>query len=211
MRQTIMRPIFIILALFLLSSCTPRIYGVPEDQWATLSADEREQTIEHHQEMELLREQRRIEEVKIAAEQEKQQRLEIEYRQAQADQIYSGERGIRGDLLRVTIRGGELRINGKHRPYSPVSFRIADGEQKTITFTHPKKHHYQTDVVIEYYDGVLTFDNDRRYNYEYRYELVYEPEWRRGKHYHNISLHKRSHSQARNIEIIIDAVALPRR
>jgi len=206
-----MRPIFIILALFLLSSCTPRIYGVPEDQWAALSADEREQTIEHHQEMELLRAQRRIEEAKIAAEQEKQQRLEMEYRQAQADQIYSGERGIRGDLLRVTIRGGELRINGQHRPYSPVSFRIADGEQKTITFTHPNKHHYQTDVVIEYYDGVLSFDNDPRRNYKYHYELVYEPEWRRGKHYRNISLHKYSHSQARNIEIIIDAVALPRR
>jgi len=206
-----MRPIFIIIALFLLSSCTPRIYGVSEDQWATLSADEREQTIEHHQAMELLREQRRIEEAKITAEQEKQQRLEMEYRQAQAEQIYSGERGIRGDLLRVTIRGGELKINGQHRPYSPVSFRIVDGEQKTITFSHPKKHHYQTDIMVEYFDGVLTFDYDRRQHYEYRYELVYEPKWRQGMHYRNITLHKHSHSQARNIEIIVDAVALPRR
>lgn len=209
MRQTIMRPIFIILALFLLSSCTPRIYGVPEDQWAALSADEREQAIEHHQEIELLREQRRIEEAKVAAEQEKKQRLEMEYRQARADQIYSGERGIRGDLLRVTIRGGELYIKGKHRHYSPVSFKIADGEQKTITFYHPKKSHYQTDVTIEYYDGVLSFDDD--HNYDRRYDLVYEPEWRHGKHYRNITLNKRSHSQARNIEIIVDAVALPRR
>jgi len=206
-----MRPIFIIIALFLLSSCTPKIYGITEEQWATLSADEREQTIEHHQEMELLREQRRIEEAKIVAEQEKQQRLEMEYRQAQAEQIYSGERGIRGDLLRVTIRGGELLINGRHRPFSPVSFRIVDGEQKTITFSHPKKHHYQTDIIIEYFDGVLTFDYDRKQQYEYHYELVYEPKWRQGMHYRNVTFNKHSRSQARNIEIIVDAVALPRR
>ncbi|NOQ81523.1 MAG: hypothetical protein GQ548_03225 [Methylophaga sp.] len=206
-----MRLIFIILALLTLSSCTTRIYGVPEDQWATLSPTEREQAIEHHQEMELLREQRRIEEAKVAAEQEKKQRLEMEYRQARADQIYSGERGIRGDLLRVTIRGGELYIKGKHRHYSPVSFKIADGEQKTITFYHPKKSHYQTDVAIEYYDGVLTFDYDQSRNYKYRYELVYEPEWRHGKHYRNITFNKHSHSRAKNIEIIVDAISLPHR
>jgi len=206
-----MRLMFILIAVFLLSSCTPTIYGISEDQWATLSADEREQAIEHHQQMDLLREQRRIEEAKVAAEQEKQRRVEMESRQAYAEEIYAGERGIRGDLLRVTIRGGELYLNRKHRPYKPVSFKIADGERKIITFSHPKKHHYQTDVVIEYIDGILTFDNDRRSNYEYHFELVYEPEWRHGKHYRNITLNKRSHSQARNIEIIVDAVALPRR
>jgi len=206
-----MRLIFIILAVFLLASCTPTIYGVSEDQWGTLSTDERKQAIEHHQKMELLRERRRIEEAKIAAEQEKQQRLEMESRQAYAEEIYAGERGIRGDLLRVTIRGGELYLNGRHRPYKPVSFRIADGERKIISFTHPKHHRYQTDVVIEYYDGILTFDNDHGRNTDYRYDLVYEPEWRHGEHYRSITLNKRSHSQARNIEVIVDAVALPHR
>jgi len=211
MRHTIMRPIFIFLVLFLLSSCTPRIYGVPEEQWATLSKDEREQAIEHHQQMEVLREQRRFEEEKVRAEQERQQRLEMEQQQAQVEQIYAGERGIRGDLLRVTIHGGELRINGKHRAYKPVSFQIADGEQKIITFTHPKKHHYQTDIMINYDDGILSFDDEQGRKHRYRYELAYQPKWRRGMHYRNITLNKHSHSQARNIAIIVDAIPLPHR
>ena len=202
-----MRLIFILLAVFLLSSCAPTIYGVSEEQWATLSTDEREQAIEHHQQMELLREQRHIEEAKIAIEQEKQQLLEMEHRQAHADEIYSGKSGIQGDLLRVTIRGGELYLNGKFRSYSPVSFRIADGEQKVITFYHPRKHHYKIDIPVEYYDGILSFDYARE---SYRYDLVYEPEWRHGKYYRNITLHKYSTSRARNIEIIVEAVSLPR-
>jgi len=206
-----MRLILILLALFTLSGCANRIYGVSEEQWVTLSPSEREQTIEHYQQMELLREQRRIEEAKIAVEREKQQLLEMEYRQAHVESIYAGESGIRGDLLRVTIRGGELYINGEHRHYSPVSFRIADGERKIITFSHPHKRHYQIDVPVEYYDGVLSFDYDPDDSYDYRYNLAYEPEWRRGRYYRNITLHKHSPSKARNIEIIVEAVKLPRR
>ncbi len=203
-----MRLILILLALFTLSGCANRIYGISEEQWATLSTLEREQTIEHYQQMELLREQRRIEEAKIAVEQEKQLLLEMERRQAYADEIYTGKRGIRGDLLRVTIRGGELYLNGKFRSYSPVSFRIADGEQKIITFYHPQKKRYQIDIPVEYYDGILSFDYERE---RYRYDLAYEPEWRHGKYYRNITLHKYSTSRARNIEIIVEAVPLPRR
>jgi len=210
MRLTFMRLIFIALALFSLTSCAAKIYGVSEQQWAVLSTEERAKAIDHHQEMERLRELRRIEDAKVAAEQEKQRLLDMQIRQAHAEQIYSGERGIRGDLLRVTIRGGELHINGKHRPYKPVSFRIVDGERKTITFHHPKKHHYQTDVVVEYDDGILTFDHNRGHRYEYRYELAYEPKWRHGMRYRNITFNKHSHLRAKNIDIIIDAVALPR-
>ncbi|NOQ93137.1 MAG: hypothetical protein GQ547_00710 [Methylophaga sp.] len=202
-----MRLIFILLALSTLASCANRIYGVPEEQWATLSSSEREQTIAHHQEMEVLREQRRIEEAKVAAEQEKQYLLEMEARQDHVDQIYAQEPNIQGDLLRVTIRSGELYIHGQHRQYRPVSFRIADGEQKIITFQHSQKRHYQIDVPVEYYNGVLSFDYEQGNRYDYRYDLAYEPTWRHGKYYQNITLHKHSHSQARNIEIIIETAS----
>jgi len=206
-----MKLVLLIVILLQISACSSRIYGIHEEQWLQLSPTERKDAIEHHQQMEILREQRYIEEAKVAVEREKQQLLEMEQRQVHIEQIYSGERGIRGDLLRVTIRKGSLYINGKHRHYSPVSFRIADGEKKLITFHHPQKHHYQIDIPVEYIDGVLSFDYDSDTDYDYRHTLAYEPVWRRGKYYKGISLHKHSPSQARNIEIIIEAVPLPKR
>jgi len=206
-----MRFVLILTILLQISACSSRIYGVQEEQWMQLSPDEREQAIEHYNQMEILRAQRRIEEEKVALEKEKQQTLVMASRQEHANKIYAGEAGVRGDLLRVTIRGGELYMHGKHRHYSPVSFKIADGEQKVITFSHPHKRHYQIDVPVEYYDGVLSFDYDPDDSYDYRYNLAYEPEWRRGRYYRNITLHKHSPSKARNIEIIVEAVNLPRR
>ncbi len=137
----------------------------------------------------------------------------MEHRQVRVEEIYAGKVGVQGDLLRVTIRGGEFYFNGKHRHYRPVSFKIADGERKIVTFHHPKKYHYQIKVPIEYYDGVLSFDYDPNvlYGYDYRHNLTYEPEWRRGKYYNHITLHEYSNSRARNIEISVEAVDMPRR
>ncbi len=204
-----MRLLVPLLLALLLFACTPSIYGVSKDNWDTLSQSERKQAIMHYQQMEVLKEQRRIEEAKIALEQEKQQQLEIEARQQHAQQIYSGASGVEGDLLRVTIFGGTVRMNRKHRTYSPISLRIADGEQKTVLFYHPERPRYQTEVTIKYYDGLLTFDYAKGREGNYSYPIVYIPQWRQGKRYSNISLNKRSHSEARNITIVVDAIALP--
>jgi len=199
---------YILFLTLLISACTPRIYGVSEDSWHLLSQSERAQAIAHYQQMEVLREQRRIENAKIAVEQEKQQLLETEQRQAHINEIYTGYEGAQGDLLRVTISGGQMRLNGKLRSYRPVSFRIADGEKKTITFHNPQKQRYQTTISVEYSDGVLSFDNERE---RYRHDLAYEPKWRHGQYYKNITLHKHSASRAKNIDIIVEAIPLPRR
>jgi hypothetical protein len=161
----------------------------------------------------VLREKHRVEVARVAAEKEKQKRLEMEYRQVRVKEIYAGKSGVQGDLLRVTIRGGEIAFYGKHRNYSPVSFKITDGERKIITFHHPEKRRYKIEVPIEYYHGVLSFDYDPNSSYgnDYRHNLIYEPEWRRGKYYKHITLHDYSNSRARNIEIIVEAIDLPRR
>lgn len=194
----------------LLNACAPTIYGVNEDQWNDLSSSERGLAIKHYQKMELLYEQSRIEGKKLALEKEKQHTLMMEAQQKHADKIYTGEAGIRGDLLRVTIRGGEVYMNGKHRRYNPLSIQIADGEQKILRFQHPKRSTYQTDIGIKYSNGILRFDAGSKYSKSYHYDFVYEPSWRYGKRYKNITLNKRSHSRAKHIEVIVDAVPLPR-
>jgi len=200
-----------LLFILILTSCTSRIYGVPEDQWATLSTQEREIAMQQHHELEVLREQRRREQAIINAEQAEQKRLSMEVRQDRAMEIYNGMHGIQGDLLRVTIRSGEIYMYGKYRTYIPVSLKIAEGERKMVTFHQSGKHQNQTEVVVDYYNGLLTFDySEGRYS-DYSYPIAYEPSWRRGKRYQNINLHKRSHSRARNIEIIVEAIPLPRR
>lgn len=206
-----MKLLALLIISFSIFSCTPSIYGVSKNNWDILSPSERQQVIAHHQEMETLREQRRTEEAKIALEKEKYLQQELEVRQQQADKIYAGQSGIQGDLLRVTIFGGQVLMRGKHRRYSPVSLRIADGEQKTVLFHHPEKRRYQTDIIIKYYDGLLTFDDAQGQEENYSYPIAYIPEWRKGKQYSNISLNKRSHSEARNINIVVDAIRLPRR
>jgi len=208
-----MRILFIIFMLLSVSACANKIYGVTEEQWGKLTASERNQAIEHHQQKEVLREKRRVEFAKIAAEKEKQKRLKMEHRQARVKEIYAGKVGVQGDLLRVTIRGGKFYFNGKHRHYRPVSFSIADGERKIITFHHPKKHYYLIKVPIEYYDGTLSFDFDPNvpYGYDYRHDIIYEPEWRKGKYYNHITLHEYSNSRARDIGISVEAVKMPRR
>jgi len=159
--------------------------------------------------MDASREKRRV----LKAERDKQNQQEMKYRQARVKEIYTGESGVQGDLLRVTIRGGEIAFYGKHRNYSPVSFKITDGERKIITFHHPEKRRYKIEVPIEYYNGVLSFDYDPNSSYgnDYRHNLIYEPEWRRGKYYKHITLHDYSNSRARNIEIIVEAIDFPRR
>ena len=206
-----MKLLTVSILILCISACTPTIYGVSKDNWQSLSQSERKQAIEHYQKMEVLHEQRRIEEAKIATEQAKQQQLEIKAREQQAKKIYAGQSGVQGDLLRVTIFEGEVLMNGKHRRYSPVSLRIADGEQKTVLFHHPEKRRYQTEIIITYYDGLLTFDDAQGREGNYSYPIAYIPKWRHGKQYSNISLNKRSHSEAKNINIVIDAIELPQR
>lgn len=198
------------LTLFIFA-CTPNIYGVSKNNWETLSPSERKQAIEHYQKMEELREQRRIENAKVDLEKEKYRQQQLEARQHHAKKVYAGQAGVRGDLLRITIFGGQIEMNGKHRHYSPVSLKIVDGEQKTVIFHHPEKRRYQTEIQISYIGGLLTFDESQGREGNYSHPIAYEPKWRKGARYNNINLNKRSHSHAKNISIIIDAIALPKR
>jgi len=204
--------IFILITAFLFASaCSHKIYGVPEEQWLLLDKNERIETIKGYNAIEKIKAEARLIAQQQRYEQEKRQQLQLALmaaeKQQRVDDIYQGY-GSEGDLVRVTIQKGKIDFNGKHRSYQPVSFKLADGEQKSITFNATAKYRYlKRHVKVAYEDGVVLFDcNHRNYVTECAQHFAYEPKWRRGKKYPHIYLHKSSKTEAQDIVVIIQLV-----
>jgi len=207
----IFRFVYLMATLTLLSSCTNRVYGVPEEQWLLLDKNERLETIKGYNAVKKINAERRLIAQQQQYEQEKQQQLQLDLinaeKQHKVESIYQGY-GHYGDLVRVTIQNGKIDFNGKHRLYQPISFKLADGEQKTITINATGKYrHYKRNVLISYEDGVVLFDcNNHRHSSSCAKHFAHEPEWRRGKRYKHVSLHKSSKTEAQDISVIIQHI-----
>jgi hypothetical protein len=204
-----------VVVLFTISACTHMIYGVPEEQWNQMSPAQRQAAIEGYNERTRIQEQRRLAESRRAAERAKQDRIRAE-REAQREReriaaIYAGRAGRTGDLLQVSIKGGRIKFGNKHREYLPVSFRIANGDRKPVTFRNRDKHgHQNVTVWVEYRDGNFIFDaSPAKRDYRYARKIAYRPAWRRGMTYVPLSLGRHSVSEAENISITIQALPLP--
>jgi len=204
--------IFILITAFsLVSACTNRIYGVPEDQWQLLDKNERLETIKGYNSVEKTKAEGRLIAQQQRYEREKQRKIQLALIAAEKKQkvedIYHGY-GTFGDLVRVTIQKGRIDFNGKHKSYQPISFRLADGERKSITFNATGKHRYlKRNVWVGYEDGVVLFDcNKQGYSTACAQHFAYEPEWRRGKRYPHVSLHKSSKTEAKDISVIIQLI-----
>ena len=110
----------VMLLTMLLAACTPRIYGVPQNRWETMSEQERIAAMDAYKARQEAVRQQREEQARLRAI-EKRAQLEREAeeahrRQLQIDAIYRGE-GLYGDLLRVNLEGGKLQFYGDHKPY----------------------------------------------------------------------------------------------
>jgi hypothetical protein len=170
--------------LMALAACTPRIYGVPEDRWETMSEQERVAAMEAYKaRQEALRQQREEQARLRAMEKEAQLAREAEearLRQIHVDAIYRGE-GLYGELLRITLKDGQLQFHGVHKPFHPVSFRIAAGEMKDVEIVSVQGRKARMAV---FYDGSnLLLDetpNSRRSN---AVRLPYEDAWETGATY----------------------------
>ncbi|WP_019593603.1 hypothetical protein [Thioalkalivibrio sp. ALM2T] len=141
----------ILLPLLLLIACSPRIYGVSEEQWDTMGEAERVEAIRAWESVQKARE------VRLQAEAEQEAALAAE-RTAQIAAIRSGEAGLPGDLIRVSLRGGTLRIGGRDRALEPTSFTLASGEVRTIE-VHSERHRSELEVAFD--DGLLLIDLPR--------------------------------------------------
>lgn len=141
----------ILLPLLLLIACSPRIYGVSEEQWDTMGETERVEAIRAWESVQKARESR------LQAEAEQEAALAAE-RAAQVAAIRSGEAGLPGDLIRVSLHGGTLRIGGRDRALEPTSFTLASGEVRTIE-VHGERYRGELEVAFD--DGLLLIDLPR--------------------------------------------------
>lgn len=172
----------------ILAGCTPRIYGVPQKQWDTMSEQERIAAMEAYKEhQETLRQQQaeraRLQEMEKRA-QLKREAEEAHRRQQRIDAIYSGK-GQYGDLLRVHLEGGKAKIFGSRRTYHAVAFKIAAGEIKNVQIVDRKERKVS---MLAYYDGSnLILDEASSTNDSGAARLPYEDDWQSGKTYAPLS------------------------
>lgn len=176
------------LLIMLLAACTPRIYGVPQDRWETMSEQERISAMEAYKARQDVLRQRQAEQARLR-EMEKKAQLareaeEARQQQIQIDAIYRGE-GLYGDLLRVSLNGGMLEIRGHHQPFHPVAFRIAASEIKEIEVV--SKRGQRSHMTVQYDGSNLLLDETPHSHRSTALHLPYEDAWEDGATYANRS------------------------
>ncbi len=91
--------------------------------------------------------------------------------------IYRGE-GQMGDLIEVTIAGGQYYYQGRSWSYRPATFRIASGD--IIRFPAAGA---DIDLFIRYQNGFLALDTDIFGSFSQVVGMRYSPDWRAGRTY----------------------------
>jgi hypothetical protein len=79
-------------------------------------------------------------------------------------------------LLRIVIKDGSMRFEGKQRGYDPVFFAIASGETLNVPISSGANR--QTYLIVSYQDGV---DPKTEYGLRDAARLVYEPDWKKAR------------------------------
>lgn len=199
--------LLIVALITVLTACTPRIYGVPQEQWEVMSENERIAAMDAYKERQIAYQRAATERARIRAEQEaaRQSRLEAEMqrRHERANLIYRGRAGTFGDLIEITLHQGQMRLNYNKRPYSPVTFKLADGEIKSIPIHFTNGH--RAGLWVLYENRNLWLDIDP-YNLKTQHgaHLVYNDDWSSGVTYTGINSH--GSRDLRGINVDIDVV-----
>jgi hypothetical protein len=200
----------LVLTIMLLTACATRIYGVPEERWDTMSEQERIAAMEAYKARQETLRQRNAEQARLRA-MEKKAQLEREaeearQRQMQIDAIYRGE-GLYGDLIRVTLEGGKLKLYGSHQPYHPVSFKIAANEMKKIEIVgrRGRKAH----MFVRYDGSNLLVDETPSGYHSMALRLPYEDTWEDGATYSGIFT--KGPREMQGVSVLIKIVGQPPR
>lgn len=145
--------------LFCLTACTPYIYGIPQDSWDRLSEPERQRVMASYEREEQARRQAEAEQARRQAlerERERARQAAVERaRHERIEAIHRGD-GAYGELLRVRLQGGDIKIGDRHHRYEPITFTIADGETLRIGVADRKGR--ETGLLVTYAGGALSFD-----------------------------------------------------
>lgn len=148
--------------LMLLTACTSYIYGVPQETWDRMSQQERVEARREFERQEAARQRAAEEQARreaILRERERVRKAEEErLRRERIEAIHRGE-GAYGELIRVRLQGGRMKIGDRHHRYQPITFTLADGESREIGIADRKGR--ETDLVATYAGGSLVLDGIR--------------------------------------------------
>ena len=204
MKSTVKYLIWILLVAAL-AACTPTIYGVPQDRWDLMTEQERIVAMEAYKEHQIAYQKAAAERARLRAEQEAARRasleLEMERRRARVEHIYSGHGANFGDLIEVTLYGGQIRLNGKKQGYQPITFKIADGEVKSIPIHYSKGR--SGELYILYENRHLWIDTDPFGKNTRSAHLIFDNSWGDGRTYAGINSHGSRDLRLVNLDIAV--------
>jgi hypothetical protein len=181
--------------LVFLAACTPYMYGVPQPTWdrmseqeriAAMQVYEREQQARRQAAEERARRQAIEEQARRQAAEERARHEALERERAQARQaalererrehieaIHRGD-GAYGELIRVRLQGGRIRIGDRLHRYEPLTFTIADNETRRIAVADLQGR--VADLTVTYAGGAFSLEGVR---------FPYDKSWGRGRLYSN--------------------------
>ena len=173
-------------AIVLISGCTPYIYGVPKPQWDQMTTNQRDEAIRGYNERERVREQaRQAEAVRQAREAEvkaAEARRQEELMRQRVEGVYVGTAGQLGDLIQVTLSGGQMMIAWGYQNYQPIAFKIANGETRKIDVVAVSSYYVKPDhaeLLVRYQDGMLLIDGNEP-SWDRAARLLSDQTWQHG-------------------------------
>jgi hypothetical protein len=159
----------------LCTACTPYLYGVPQESWDRMSETERVEAMrvyERQQQEATRAAEERAQRRALEREQERARQAALERERLERIEALHDGRGAYGELIRVRLQGGTIRIGDRHHHYQPLTFTIADGETRRIPVSDQKGR--EVDISASYGGGALTLEGLR---------FPYERGWGRGRLY----------------------------
>ncbi len=193
------------LLLVVLTACTPMIYGVPQETWNGMNADQRTVTINIYQERQRARqiaaEERARQHAIYLEEQRQKEAAEAEAMRYRVEAIYRGA-GNYGDLLRVRVENGTANFRGQVRQYDSIAFQIAKGEIKEVMIATTKNRRV---ILNAYYDGAtLYLDGNKNSKKSRMSKLLYDKRWQHGLTYTDIYTNNKA--KLKGAEVTVEIV-----
>lgn len=181
-----MKKLLLIASIFtLLTACaSPYPLGMSEEQWKSITPEERKALLLKQQQY---NEEQRLERIKANA---KQRELELKRDIAERkrlDRLYQNP--VNGNVVMVNILGGSYKYGKRVKNVLEDTYQIARGETKKITLNlqEPKKHYHSTENVYLRYDqsgnGVYLYLDNPNYNSSKRIALLRDGNWACGTKY----------------------------
>ncbi len=193
--------VWLMVVLLFLTACATTHFGVSEEVWERMSEAERMETIRGYNERNRLRQEAAQREAEARREAEREAALA---REARIRDIHEG-RGRPGDLIRVSLRDGAMRLGGKHRVFTPMAFSLASGEvlRLEVMSAESSNRVYGGQLGVAYEDGLLLLDTSGGARDTRAARLTIEPVWRRGARY---LVDSNGPLQLREVEVLVHSV-----